>query len=119
MNENVGIFREEKGLKEALDNVLELKERYNDIKVESSGRKANFDLMWAMQLRGSIDIAETVVRGSLNREESRGAQFRTDFPKRDDKRFLKHTLADWNGKTCDLSWSEVDISLFEPKERKY
>jgi len=119
MNENVGIFREEKGLKDALENIMELKERYTDIKVESSGRKANFDLMWAMQLRGSIDIAETVVRGSLNREESRGAQFRTDFPKRDDKRFLKHTVADWNGKTCDLDWSDVDISLFEPKERKY
>ena len=119
MNENVGIFREEKPLKEAHETILELKERYKDIKVTSSGRKANFDLLWAMQLKGSIDIAETVVKGSVNREESRGAQFRTDFPVRDDKRFLKHTLATWNGETVDLSYSEVDISLFEPKERKY
>lgn len=119
MNEKAGIFREEKSLKEAHETVLELKERYNDIKVTSSGRKANFDLIWAMQLKGSIDIAETVVKGSLNREESRGAQFRTDYPTRDDKRFMKHTIATWNGKTTDLSYSEVDISLFEPKERKY
>ncbi len=119
MNEKVGIFREAKQLAEALEVVLELKDRYKDIKLGSSGRKANFDLLWAIQLKGSIDIAETVVKGALNREESRGAQFRTDFPTRDDKRFLKHTVATWNGKTADLNYTDVDISLFEPKERKY
>lgn len=119
MNEKVGIFREANGLSEALETILELKERYPKIQLNSTGRRTNFDLMWALQLKGSLDVAEVTVRGAKAREESRGAQFRTDFPTRNDKKWLKHTVAYWDGQLGKLSYTDVDISLFEPKERKY
>ncbi|HDR04339.1 MAG TPA: FAD-binding protein, partial [Candidatus Marinimicrobia bacterium] len=119
MNEKAGIFREAKGLKEGLDVIMELKERYPKIQLNSTGRRANYDLLWAIQLKGSLDLAEITVKGALAREESRGAQFRTDFPVRNDKKWLKHTIATWDGHIGKLSYSSVDTSLFEPKERKY
>ena len=64
-------------------------------------------------------MSEIILKGALAREESRGSQSRTDFPVRDDKNWLKHTVAKWNGKHAELSYKEVDISLYEPKERKY
>ncbi|MBN2571960.1 MAG: FAD-binding protein [Ignavibacteriales bacterium] len=119
MDEKAGIFREAKTLKEGLDEIMALKEKYPNIKLLSSNKKANFELLDAIQLKGSLDMAEIILKGALNREESRGSHFRTDFPKRNDEKYLKHTVAKWNGKTADLSYKEVDISIYEPKERKY
>ncbi|HDT12679.1 MAG TPA: succinate dehydrogenase/fumarate reductase flavoprotein subunit, partial [Candidatus Marinimicrobia bacterium] len=85
----------------------------------SSGRIANFDLLWAVQLKGSLDLAEVILKGALNRQESRGAQFRTDYPMRDDRSWLKHTIAHWNGTSVNLSTSSVDLSLHKPKKRHY
>ncbi|MBN1638906.1 MAG: FAD-binding protein, partial [Ignavibacteriales bacterium] len=119
MNEKADIFREASTMKEGLDEIMALKERYPEIRLLSSTRKANFELLDAIQLKGSLDMAEIVLKGALNREESRGSHFRTDFPKRNDEKFLKHTVAKWNGKTSDLSYKDVDTSLYEPKERKY
>ena len=119
MNIKADIFKEGKTLKEGLDIIMELKERYKNIKLNSSGIKANFDLLDAIQLKGSLDMSEIILKGALAREESRGSQSRTDFPIRDDKNWLKHSVAKWNGKDAELSYKEVDISLYEPKERKY
>ena len=119
MNIKADIFKEAKTLKEGLDTIMELKERYKNIKLDSSGIKANFDLLDAIQLKGSLDMSEIILKGALAREESRGSQSRSDFPIRDDKNWLKHTVAKWNGTDAELSYKEVDISLYEPKERKY
>lgn len=119
MNIKADIFKEAKTLQEGIDTIMELKERYKNIKLNSSGIKANFDLLEAIQLKGSLDMSEIILKGALAREESRGSQSRTDFPVRDDKNWLKHTVAKWNGKDTELSYKEVDISLYEPKERKY
>jgi len=119
MNTKADIFKEAKTLKEGQEKIKELKERYENIKLNSSGIKANFDLLDAIQLKGSLDMSEIILKGALAREESRGSQSRTDFPTRDDKNWLKHTVAKWNGKDAELSYKEVDISLYEPKERKY
>ena len=119
MNIKADIFKEGKTLKEGLDIIMELKERYKNIKLNSSGIKANFDLLDAIQLKGSLDMSEIILKGALAREESRGSQSRSDFPIRDDKNWLKHTVAKWNGTDAELSYKEVDISLYEPKERKY
>ena len=119
MNTKADIFKEAKTLKEGLEKIKELKERYENIKLNSSGLKANFDLLDAIQLKGSLDMSEIILKGALAREESRGSQSRTDFPTRDDKNWLKHTVAKWNGKDAELSYKEVDISIYEPKERKY
>jgi len=119
MDMGAGIFREARTMTNSLEKVRELKERYKNIRLNSSGRIANFDLLWAIQLKGSLDLAEVILKGALNRQESRGAQFRTDYPMRDDRSWLKHTIAHWKGTSADLSMSSVDLSLYKPKKRHY
>lgn len=115
----VGIFREASGLKEALDKVKNLQERYKNIKLDFTGTSFNYDLMWALELAGSLDVAEATIAGALARTESRGSHFRTDYPKRDDKGWLKHTLAFCSKEGVKLEYSEVFPGPFKPEERKY
>ena len=72
-----------------------------------------------MELEGMLDLAEIITLGALNREESRGSHFRLDFPARDDKNWLKHTLAFYSEEGPKISYKGVDITKYEPKERKY
>jgi succinate dehydrogenase / fumarate reductase flavoprotein subunit len=119
MDTGAGIFREARTMNDSLEKVNELKERYEHIGLNSNGRIANFDLLWAIQLKGSLDLAEVILRGAINRQESRGAQFRTDYPMRDDKNWMKHTVARWKDGTIHLSYSSVDLSLHKAKKRHY
>ena len=75
--------------------------------------------MWTLELKGNLDVAEAITAGALNREESRGSHSRLDFTKRDDKKFLKHTLAYFDEKEVKLEYSDVELGTWEPKERKY
>lgn len=119
MFEKVGIFREAKPLKEALEKITELRERYKKVGLTCQGRKMNQDLVWTMELGGSLDVADTIVRGALNREESRGSHSRRDFTKRNDEKWLKHTLSYYTGDGAKLEYSPVTITKFQPAERKY
>lgn len=119
MDEDVGIFRDKEGLTRALNKVGELRSRYKNLKITSSKKNLNFDLMWAMELKGNIDVAEAVVAGALAREESRGSQSRLDFPQRNDDRWLKHTIAYYTEDGPRLEYKNVTLGLWEPKERKY
>ena len=119
MDSGAGIFREARTMNASLEKVKELKERYRHIGLNSSGRIANFDLLWALQLKGSLDLAEVILRGAINRQESRGAQFRTDYPMRDDKNWMKHTIASWKDGKVHLGYSSVDLSLYKAKKRHY
>jgi succinate dehydrogenase / fumarate reductase, flavoprotein subunit len=119
MDAGAGIFREARSISMSIEKVRELKERYGNIRLNSKGRIANFDLLWAIQLKGSLDLAEVILKGALNRQESRGAQFRTDFPMRDDKSWMKHTVAKWKDGSIHLSTSQVDLSLYKAKKRHY
>ncbi|TVM03200.1 MAG: fumarate reductase (quinol) flavoprotein subunit [Candidatus Brocadia sp. WS118] len=119
MDTKVGIFREASHLKEAVNDIKILQERYERIKLNYTGRRVNLSLVWALELKGSLDVAEAVVAGALAREESRGSHFRTDFPKRDDMVWLKHTLAYFTPVGVRLDYKPVNIGPFEPKERKY
>ena len=119
MDSEVGIFREASALKEALNEVKTLQNKYKRIKLNYTGKRANLSLGWTLELKGSLDVAEAIVTGALAREESRGSHFRTDFPKRDDTGWLKHTLAYFMPEGVRLDYKHVNISLFEPKERKY
>jgi succinate dehydrogenase / fumarate reductase flavoprotein subunit len=119
MSEKAWVFRDKDTLTEGLEKIRELKNRYKSIRLKSKGRKANFDLIWSLELQGNLELAEIILMGALAREESRGSQSRTDFPKRDDENWLKHTLATYTPEGPKLSYSEVDISRWEPKERKY
>ncbi len=119
MAQKVGIFRDADGLREALNKIKELQDRYKNIRLMNKGRKFNYELMWTIELKGSLDVAEAIVAGALARQESRGSHYRTDFPKRDDSNWLKHTLAHYHPDGVRLTYCDVNLSYFKPKERKY
>lgn len=119
MVKKAGIFRDAGGLKEAQDRLRGLKEMYNSAKVSYRGRTWNQALITALELEGSLDVAEAVVAGALAREESRGSHFRTDFPKRDDQKWLKHTLCFFTPEGPRLEYSEVRPGPFKIEERRY
>jgi succinate dehydrogenase / fumarate reductase flavoprotein subunit len=115
----VGIYRSEAGMKEAIEKVKELKERYRQVKVMDTGRIFNTELLNAWELGNMLEVSEVVTACALNRKESRGGHSREDFPNRDDKDWLKHTLAcKVNGKV-DISYKPVVITKYPPKERVY
>ncbi|MGQ9693551.1 MAG: succinate dehydrogenase flavoprotein subunit [Thermodesulfobacteriota bacterium] len=116
---NCGIFREEKLLKKQLEIIKSLQGRYREISVNYKGQRFNTELLDAIELGNMLDFAETIVVGGLARLESRGAHYRTDFPKRDDTNWLKHTLA-WKTETgIRLDYKPVVITRFQPEERKF
>jgi succinate dehydrogenase / fumarate reductase flavoprotein subunit len=119
MTDECGIFRSADKLKKLTGDLHRLEERYANIKIDDRSRKFNYDLLEAVELGFMLDFVEIMVAGALAREESRGAHSRTDFPKRDDENWLKHTLA-WkkNGK-IEFDYKPVVITRFQPKERKY
>jgi len=119
MIENIGIFRDGKPMQEALDKVIELKGRYENIRINCKGRKYNLDYLRAYELGGMLEVAHIIALGALKREESRGSHYRSDFPKRDDKKFLKHTLATISKDGPKITYGDVDASMYEPVERKY
>ncbi|MDO8141085.1 MAG: FAD-binding protein [Candidatus Brocadiales bacterium] len=119
MDNKVGIFREAPQLREAFNEVQNLQERYKQIKLSYTGKRTNLSLVWALELKGDLDVAAAVIAGALAREESRGSHFRTDFPKRDDGGWLKHTQAYFSTDGVRLDYKPVNIGPFEPKERKY
>jgi succinate dehydrogenase / fumarate reductase flavoprotein subunit len=121
MMDKVGIFRNEKDLKDMIEEIKVLKERYKNIKIDDRGKVFNTDLMEAIELGNLIDTAEAITYSALNRTESRGAHSREDFPSRDDKNWLKHSLIfkNENGKAPRITHKPVVITRFQPKERKY
>jgi len=119
MTEKMGIFRREETMKECLSTIKELQERYKEVGITDKGRVFNTELMEAIELGSMLDFVEPIVVGGIARKESRGAHFRKDFPKRDDKNWLKHTLAWKEGNTIRLDYKPVVITRFQPEERKY
>ena len=115
-----GVFREKKLLEEAYTKVKDLKERYKNVAIQNgSSRRYNPGLMNVLELRGMLDMAEMIVAGAIPREECRGAHWRLDFPGRDDKNWLKHTKAEYSPEGPKFSYTDVEITDYEPKERKY
>jgi len=119
MMDNVSVFRHEKGLKQALDKLNELKERYKEIVVSDKGSCFNRNLLDAIELGHMLDLAEAIAMGALYRRESRGAHFREDFPTRNDEEFLVHTMLRHTDKGLQIFKKPVCITRFQPQERKY
>ncbi|MBN9393229.1 MAG: succinate dehydrogenase flavoprotein subunit [Chloroflexi bacterium] len=121
MQDNVSIVRNETGLTAQMGKLQELRERYGRLRLQDTGTKFNTERMEALELGCLLECAEAATKGALERKESRGAQFRDDFEKRDDVNFLAHTLAyrAENGGVKELRYKPVVITRFEPKERKY
>ena len=119
MSDHVGVFRVEEGMKVAVDKMAEIKERFKEIKVDDQGLKYNMNLIEAWELSNLIDIAHITAVSALAREESRGAHSRDDFPDRDDKKWLKHTLAWMENGGVRLAYKPVTITDYQPKARSY
>jgi succinate dehydrogenase / fumarate reductase flavoprotein subunit len=119
MDGYVGVFRTGTGLKTALDKIQELKQRLPGMKVEDRGHIYNTDLLSCLEVDNLLDLAEIIVTGAIARKESRGAHSRRDFPKRDDVDWLKHTLAHYTPKGPRLEYTPVNITMWQPVERKY
>ncbi|MCF6278437.1 MAG: FAD-binding protein, partial [Anaerolineales bacterium] len=119
MFDHVGVFRVEEGMKEALDKIRELKIRFKNIKLDDNGKQFNMDLLNAWELSNLLDIAEVTAASALNRKESRGAHARDDYPERDDKKWMKHTLAWLKDGEVKLDYKDVIYTKFKPKKRVY
>jgi succinate dehydrogenase / fumarate reductase flavoprotein subunit len=119
MVEKVGIFREKATLESAMKDVQLLKRRLANVSVEDSSRTFNTSLIEALESSFALDLAEVIIAGALARKESRGAHSRMDFPKRDDDKWLKHTLATFTPKGPKLSYKPVTITRFKPEARGY
>ena len=120
MNEKVGIFRTRAELEQALESVNGFKERYRDIGVSSPVRHMNYELTVALELEYMLEVSHTIILGALLREESRGAHYRTDFSTRNDRDWLKHTIATRGSDGAPvISFKDVVITRYQPVERKY
>ncbi|MGD9031086.1 MAG: succinate dehydrogenase flavoprotein subunit [Desulfobacteraceae bacterium] len=120
MMDKVSVFRTREGLSEALEKVRDLKERYAGVSLQDKGNCFNRDLLDAIELGYMLDLAEVISLGALQREESRGAHYREDFPERDDEKWLVHTLCTFSDtERPQISYKPVTITRFQPKERKY
>ena len=119
MDRHVGVFRTGEGLTGALERINELADRAHRLQLADRGRVYNTDLITCLELHNMLEIAEVVVAGALARAESRGAQARRDFPKRDDQRWLIHTLAAQTPDGPLLGSRPVAITRWEPVERTY
>ena len=119
MDRLVGIYRAPEQLYEALRNVRALQERYRSVHVVDHSTTYNIDLTDALEVGHLLDLAEVIVVGAIARTESRGAHSRVDFPVRDDKNWMKHTIAHRTPGGPELSYSPVAYTHFDPKERVY
>ncbi len=119
MTANVTVIRYNDKLKETDNKLLELMDRYKRISINDSNLWATMALPHARHLANMLELARVITLGALNRNESRGAHYKPDFPDRDDENFLKTTIAEFSEEGPVLSYDPVDISLIEPRKRDY
>ena len=126
MQSKGAVFRTEKTLKEGVDQIREPYEGMNDISVKDKSLLFNTDLVETLEFDNLIRQALTTMDSAYNRKESRGAHAREDYSKRDDKNFMKHTLAWQSDSKVEIKYRDVhsrtltnDVQYFPPKERVY
>ncbi len=120
MNQKVAVFRDEEGLTEALETIGRLKEEADVAAIDDRGTIFNQDVLGAIELGYLLTCAETTVVAAIERKESRGAQYRLDYPERNDDEWLKHIdiTRDEDG-SPEISYSPVTITRWQPEVRKY
>ena len=119
MDSLVGVYRKEADLKAALSMIKDLKERFKNVFVGHSDKKYNYSLIRILELENMLDLAEVITMGALMRRESRGAHWRLDYPVRDDNNFLKHSLFTKIDDYVKTEFIDVNLGMFEVKERTY
>jgi len=119
MTKKCGVFRNETDLKEILEIVHQLRERFKNVNLSGKGKVFNTELMEIIELGNLLEFSEVIILGALARTECRGAHWRIDHPKRDDENWLKHTFAFKTDKGTELKYRPVIITNYQPQERKY
>ncbi|HEU4507848.1 MAG TPA: succinate dehydrogenase flavoprotein subunit [Pyrinomonadaceae bacterium] len=119
MTDNVTVIRYNEKLKATDNKLLELMDRYKRISINDSNLWATMALPHARHLDNMLELARVITLGALNRNESRGAHFKPEFPDRDDENFLKTTIAEFSGEGPVFSYEPVDVSLIQPRKRDY
>jgi succinate dehydrogenase / fumarate reductase flavoprotein subunit len=113
------VFRDEQGLKEGIEKIRTLQDRYKNAGVAHQGKTFNYELVETVEMGHQLDLAEVILLGALHRRESRGGHFREDFPQRDDQHYLKHTFIFKTSKGLEVRYRPVRITRFQPQIRIY
>ena len=120
MEEGAGIYRTEETLKGTCEVLSDLKARFKNVKVDDKSATFNTNLTQALELEFMIDGARALAHSALERKESRGSHQREDFEDRDDDKYLKHSLATYNGDDApSIDYKDVVITRWPPAERRY
>jgi succinate dehydrogenase / fumarate reductase flavoprotein subunit len=119
MNRYVAVFRDAEGLATAHEIVQRLKQEAPNAAIDDKGTIFNQDVLGAIELGYMLDVAEAIVMAAQERRESRGAQFRTDFPERNDADWLHHITVSQNGDGPGLGTAPVTITKWQPQARTY
>jgi fumarate reductase flavoprotein subunit len=120
MEQNAGIYRTKEGLEEACARLADLRRRYRAIELHDKTNVYNTDLLQALELGSMLDCAEAVAQSALARRESRGAHQRLDFVERDDRNFLRHSLAYFDAVASPrIEYLDVTITKSQPGVRDY
>jgi succinate dehydrogenase / fumarate reductase, flavoprotein subunit len=120
LNQYAAVYRDAEGLEKGLEIIRRLKEEEPKASIDDRGTIFNQDVIGAIELGYMLDCAEAIVVAAQERKESRGAQFRTDFPERKDEEWLKHIDITANGDDVPtVSYSEVTITKWQPEVRSY
>jgi succinate dehydrogenase / fumarate reductase flavoprotein subunit len=114
-----GIFRDDPAMKEGLEQIRDLRDRFGRVSLADKELAANQALVRYLELDYMLQTAEVVALGALDRRESRGSHTRRDYPGRDDARFLKHIVARIKDGNVMIAYSPVTMGMFEPEERAY
>ena len=119
MTENVTVVRHNKKLKETDDKLLRVQGALGPDRTNDNGKWANQEVLFVRQLWNMLELSRPMTLGALNRNESRGAHYKPEFPERDDENFMKTTMAAWSSDGPRFSWEPVDVSLIKPRPRRY
>ncbi|MDA8140630.1 MAG: succinate dehydrogenase flavoprotein subunit [Desulfobacteraceae bacterium] len=119
MMEKVGIYRNAGDMQAAVNAIQELRARYQSVRVQDTSKHFNTDLLEIIELGNLLDISLITAAAALNRQESRGAHSREDFPDRNDGQWLKHSLAALQDDHVTIGYKPVDVSIWKPKPRAY
>jgi succinate dehydrogenase / fumarate reductase, flavoprotein subunit len=119
MTEYCGVFRTQEIMEEGWKIIQDLQEKSKRIYLDDKGSCWNTEVVEALEMKSLIVVGKIILASALNRQESRGAHYREDFPQRDDSKFLRHTMAYYSPAGIDIDYRPVAISMFQPQERKY
>ncbi|MET1180075.1 succinate dehydrogenase flavoprotein subunit [Peribacillus simplex] len=121
MTQHVTVVRYNDKLKETDNKILELMERYKKININDTAKWSNQGAAFTRQLQNMMQLARVITIGALNRDESRGAHYKPDFPERNDDKFMKTTMATFKGldQAPEFHYEDIDVSLIAPRKRDY